>query len=1024
MLLLFLPHPSPPLLPPAASRTRPPPRLLLPPIHASPSPELLAKSALRRISDKLRSLGYLEADHPEAAPGPAAPEAGAGASPGEIFVPTPAQLPRHRVGSTLDPSWATGDGEGAAASRRRRRGGRDSSAAASAPPSAAELALPRDELRRLQGAGIRLRNRLKVGKAGVTEGIVNGIHERWRNAELVKIRCDDVSAMNMKRTHEILERKTGGLVIWRSGSTIILYRGTDYKYPYFHDREMKNDMDESSEHTSSDDEDADLAIIASEQSGSEEDSDNPAEHGSNHTEEGDDLTRRFGVDALEGNLDIGSAEQSINSATKDQQAILHTSTNVSRPSEISGRARSTLVAGVGSPNKFRLQLPGEVKLAEEADKLLDGLGPRFSDWWGYDPLPVDADLLPAIVPGYRRPFRLLPSGVPPRLTDREMTILRRLARPLPYHYALGRSSNLQGLAASMIKLWERCEVAKVAIKRGAENIDSDLISEKLKGLTGGTLLSRDNESIVFYRGKDFLPTAVSLAIEKRRKYGNSTISNPKLNFDKSTPQNSSKLKMATDVSLDGHECYEKKHKDETAVSDNRAESLNVFAQNVEARLSQAIAEKEKTEKLIEELEMSSEPSRAETREVISEEERYMLRKVGLKMKSFLLLGRRGVFDGTVENMHLHWKYRELVKIICKEHNIKDVEYAARTLEAESGGILVAVERVSKAHAIIIYRGKNYQRPSTLRPKSLLNKKDALKRSVEYQRYKSLKLHVLNLSKNIDYLKDQMFFKQMEVQPVTPTNGMNSGHHNQGILDLNVNSGTLVDKKEEVSEVLPECAKSVVVECSSGESETEGTSVLTKSGVPLDVMQNKLLCFSKHTDDLSETTSSCLTESTSTSSESTHQSPLSSSVMHNSDSHRLPSAAAPLSNRERLMLRKQALKMKKRPVLAVGRNNVITGVAKAIKTHFKKHPLAIVNIKNRADGTPIQQLISELEEATGSVLVSREPNKVILYRGWGADVAQNSLSGNNSTEQVEKEVISPQLLEAVRLECGLHPGESE
>lgn len=45
---------------------------------------------------------------------------------------------------------------------------------------------------------------------------------------------------------------------------------------------------------------------------------------------------------------------------------------------------------------------------------------------------------------------------------------------------LGRSSNLQGLAASMIKLWERCEVAKVAIKRGAENIDSDLISEKLK----------------------------------------------------------------------------------------------------------------------------------------------------------------------------------------------------------------------------------------------------------------------------------------------------------------------------------------------------------------------------------------------------------------------------------------------------------------------------------------------------------------------------------------------------------------
>lgn len=53
---------------------------------------------------------------------------------------------------------------------------------------------------------------------------------------------------------------------------------------------------------------------------------------------------------------------------------------------------------------------------------------------------------------------------------------------------------------------------------------------------------------------------------------------------------------------------------------------------------QAIAEKEKAEKLLEELENASQPSKAETREVISEEERYMLRKVGLKMKQFLLLG--------------------------------------------------------------------------------------------------------------------------------------------------------------------------------------------------------------------------------------------------------------------------------------------------------------------------------------------------------------------------------------------------
>lgn len=97
-------------------------------------------------------------------------------------------------------------------------------------------------------------------------------------------------------------------------------------------------------------------------------------------------------------------------------------------------------------------------------------------------------------------------------------------------------------------------------------------------------------------------------------------------------------------------------------------------------------------------------------------------------------------------MHLHWKYRELVKIITNERSSKTVHDIARTLEAESGGILVAVERVNRSYAIIIYRGKNYKRPSRLRPETLLNKKEALKRSIEEQRRKvrqdySIFLHV-------------------------------------------------------------------------------------------------------------------------------------------------------------------------------------------------------------------------------------------------------------------------------------------
>lgn len=96
--------------------------------------------------------------------------------------------------------------------------------------------------------------------------------------------------------------------------------------------------------------------------------------------------------------------------------------------------------------------------------------------------------------------------------------------------------------------------------------------------------------------------------------------------------------------------------------------------------------------------------------------------------------RRGVFDGTIENMHLHWKYRELVKIIVKAKTFEQVKKIALALEAESGGVLVSVDKVSKGYSVIVYRGKDYQRPSTLRPKNLLTKRKALARSIELQRH--------------------------------------------------------------------------------------------------------------------------------------------------------------------------------------------------------------------------------------------------------------------------------------------------
>lgn len=104
-------------------------------------------------------------------------------------------------------------------------------------------------------------------------------------------------------------------------------------------------------------------------------------------------------------------------------------------------------------------------------------------------------------------------------------------------------------------------------------------------------------------------------------------------------------------------------------------------------------------------------------------------------------GRRGIFDGTVENIHLHWKYRELVKLLVERKSFPQVKHIAIALEAESGGVLVSVDKTMKGHVIILYRGKNYQPPLAFRPKNLLTRRQALARSIELQR-REVTLHTV------------------------------------------------------------------------------------------------------------------------------------------------------------------------------------------------------------------------------------------------------------------------------------------
>ncbi|BBH08266.1 CRS1 / YhbY domain-containing protein, partial [Prunus dulcis] len=560
----------------------------------------------------------------------------------------------------------------------------------------AERMLPDHELRRLRNVSLRMLERIKVGVTGITQALVNTIHEKWKIDEVVKLKFEEPFSLNMKRTHEILESKTGGLVIWRSGSSVVLYRGMTYNLPcvqtYAKHSQTNSHMLQHSENATSD---------------------------SMHNVGVKDVSRTTDFPSLE------SAEYLKDLSQRELMAL------------------------------------------NDLNHLLDELGPRFKDWIGREPLPVDADLLPSVVRGYKTPFRLLPYGFRPCLRDKDMTKYRRLARTVPPHFALGRNRELQGLANAMMKLWEKSAIAKIAIKRGVQNTCNERMAEELKRLTGGTLLSRNKDFIVFYRGNDYLPSVVTGVLEERRKLrdlqqdeeeqarqmaSDYVVSNSEASKGQFVAGTLAETMAATthwrnQLTIDK---VEKMRRDSTFA---RHASL---VRHLEKKLALAKGKLRKAEKALARVQESLEPSDLpDDLETLTDEDRFLFRKIGLSMKPFLLLGRREVYSGTIENMHLHWKHKELVKIIVRGKSFEQVKHIAISLEAESGGVLVSLDKTTKGYAIILYRGKNYQCPLPLRPRNLLTRRQALARSVELQRREALKHHISDLQEKVGLLKSEL-----------------------------------------------------------------------------------------------------------------------------------------------------------------------------------------------------------------------------------------------------------------------------
>ncbi|KAK9093612.1 hypothetical protein Syun_028523 [Stephania yunnanensis] len=162
--------------------------------------------------------------------------------------------------------------------------------------------------------------------------------------------------------------------------------------------------------------------------------------------------------------------------------------------------------------------------------------------------------------------------------------------------------------------------------------------------------------------------------------------------------------------------------------------------------------KRKEEWLIEKLrkfELPKSPLETYDPEILTEEEKFYLKRVGEKKKNYVPVGRRGVFGGVVLNMHLHWKKHETVKVICKPCKPGQVHEYAEEIARLSRGIVISIK---DTNTIIFYRGKNYVQPTVMSPPNTLSKSKALEKYQYEQSLEHTSQFIEKLEKELEEYK--------------------------------------------------------------------------------------------------------------------------------------------------------------------------------------------------------------------------------------------------------------------------------
>ncbi|XP_061350515.1 uncharacterized CRM domain-containing protein At3g25440, chloroplastic isoform X2 [Gastrolobium bilobum] len=167
--------------------------------------------------------------------------------------------------------------------------------------------------------------------------------------------------------------------------------------------------------------------------------------------------------------------------------------------------------------------------------------------------------------------------------------------------------------------------------------------------------------------------------------------------------------------------------------------------------------REKEERLCEALKKIEPAESSETThdpEILTPEEHFFFLKMGIKSKNYVPVGRRGIYQGVILNMHLHWKKHQTLKVVVKTFSPEEVKEIATELARLTGGIVLDIH---DDDTIIMYRGKNYSQPPTeiMSPRVTLPRKKALDKSKYRDGLRAVRRYIPRLEQELEILRAQL-----------------------------------------------------------------------------------------------------------------------------------------------------------------------------------------------------------------------------------------------------------------------------